>query len=293
MSERQMLQEIKEQMKQKDEQMKQMQEQQMKQKDEQIKEQMKQMKQMQEQIQELLLQFENLESGKKSKKLKFDPVGSCSLAPSSATWDLVTTAGLLPPFSDFLKGLEPTTWPLEEYEVSEEALCVMKTNAMILQTSRALNEGHAMQVCGNHVAYFTTMFNNTTGANSYSYDVFPVIYPVESNHRKDKKSDYVLVRMKNKRTIVVMELKLGMSSSITAADRDSLAQLFYEAYLVSQREKVNYTDLICIYADHTTSLFFLMDMSLVTKVCKVYINGSSLSLVQQYNVVKMLYEKFE
>lgn len=91
---------------------------------------------------------------------------------------------------------------------------------------------------------------------TYSFEIFPIVYKCADNHRKDKRSDYVILKLRNKRTIVVVELKTLVGTQLTGDDKDAIAQLIYEGYLVCHDEKDHYKSLICVYANHASWHFF-------------------------------------
>ena len=117
----------------------------------------------------------------------------------------------------------------------------------------------------------------------YSFEVFPVIYHHPEDHRKDKKSDYVLVRLRNNRTIAIIELKTAVYPVINADDKVGLAQLFYEAILRRQRLQDHHLH-IC-----QRLLVAFLNMSLVMKECKTYFRlydprpEQIYTIIQHYN----------
>ena len=98
----------------------------------------------------------------------------------------------------------------------------------------------------------------------YRFTIFPIIFPVEKDHRRDKKSDFVVLKIVNKRTLVIIELKLSVGTDITGGDKDNISQLLYEAYLVCKKES-KYQKLLCTYANQSHWHFFIMDMGTYAK----------------------------
>ena len=164
---------------------------------------------------------------------------------------------------------------LEDVSAAAAAENVSMTNTMIIKNSLPMNEGHPTQVCGNIVAFTVETLNNMAPQTKdtkqcYRFEVFPVIHSCLEDRKHDKKSDYVIMKVINARTLIVIELKLDVGNSLTGADKDHLAQLFYEAHLVCHQEKCCYPKLLCIYADHKNWYFFLTDMTKDTKNCLSY-----------------------
>ena len=87
------------------------------------------------------------------------------------------------------------------------------------------------------------------------------MYSDNADHRRDKKTDYILARVFNRRTITIIEVKQSLSSRLTKADSKLLAQLFYEACLRCEKECCHYEDIICILANHDIWHFFTVDCS--------------------------------
>ena len=115
---------------------------------------------------------------------------------------------------------------------------------------------------------------------------------VPSDHRKDKDSDYVIVRVRNSRTIAVIELKSSVSFRLGDGDKDSIAQLFYEVNLVCHEEK-NYSYIIAIYGNYATWHLFWMDYShLITKVVKGYLNLSNIDPLTLCSALQHFYCQF-
>ncbi len=104
------------------------------------------------------------------------------------------------------------------------------------------------------------------------------------DRRNDKKSDYTIYRVVNERTVAVIEVKLGVSSSITAMDKDYLAQLFYETHLVHVTENRKYKKRLAVYASHNSwHLFLLQHIGCLGLVVKNYSIIPSLSIKSVLN----------
>ena len=98
------------------------------------------------------------------------------------------------------------------------------------------------------------------------------------------------MQLVNKRTILVVELKCGVSGiRLSVNDAGGLAQLFYETYLVCLKEKKNYTDIICVYAYQSTWHIFVMNFAVMQKKCKKYYLLHSPNPKQFYSILHHLY----
>ena len=160
---------------------------------------------------------------------------------------------------------------------------IAQVNKFIAENFVPMNEGYPMLLCGNTIAYFTAKLNSARGKKSYKFCIYPTVYDVH-NHRKDKQADYVIVKIHNKRTIAVIELKLLVSASITAANKDHIAQLIYEAYSVCMQEGTDYENLLCIYASHDMWHFFLIPVYSCTWSCAC---ADVLTCVHKFSIEKM------
>ena len=199
----------------------------------------------------------------RSKKQRIE--SSFDFPPSQATWKKMVTSNKLPDFEDFLQSIHLCHEELQLDETND--IHVAQVNKCITENSLPMNEGYPLLVCGNMIAYFTAKLNSSAGKQAYRFSITPVVYDVPTDHRQ---ADYVIVKILNRRTIAVIELKLDVSLGISAKSKDHIAQLIYEAYCVCKQEGTDYENLLCIYANHESWHFFLMDMSKIRKVCKSY-----------------------
>ena len=121
------------------------------------------------------------------------------------------------------------------------------------------NEGYPMTVWTIIVEFLTESLNTMHGKGTYLFSIYPVIKPNTKDHWKDKKSDFIILKIKNRQTIIVIELKLSVGC-LTGADKDSVAQLFSEGYIISNEESTGDHNLLCIYTNH--EVFHVFDMNL-------------------------------
>ena len=107
----------------------------------------------------------------------------------------------------------------------------------------ALNEGFSTVCCGIILLHIVDHLH-TTEQDKYKLMIYPVVKMFE-----DKRSDYVLMRLVNKRCVIVFELKLSVGTVISACE-DSLAQLFLEVKYAVEKERSCYTTMVCVLADY-------------------------------------------
>ena len=107
-------------------------------------------------------------------------------------------------------------------------------------------------------------------SEKYQFKIYPTVFKHPTDGRKDEDSGYVIIRIVNKQTVAVIELKLEVAKTITGGAKDNLAQLFYKGKLVCKDENKDYTKLLCVYANHATWHIFVMDYSKLTLCCEEY-----------------------
>ena len=169
---------------------------------------------------------------------------------------------------------------------------VQDTNQLILSGCISRNEAFSLIIASNLLAFAVNCLEKDFSSR-FSFSVLPVVYPVQTEHRKDKESDLVTVRIRNKRTIVVIELKSAVSAGLGDRDKDPLSQLFYEMYLVCQEEGKNYKDLIGIYGNYCTWHLFLVDCSVLETEIKRYAVLSYPEPITLYSTLKYFHDQFE
>ena len=90
-----------------------------------------------------------------------------------------------------------------------------------------MNEAYSLIAASNSLAFVVDCFVKRY-SSQFTFKVLLVVFSVPSDHRKDKDSDYVIVRLRSKRTIAVIELKSSVSPRLGDGDRDPIAKLLYE-----------------------------------------------------------------
>lgn len=145
-----------------------------------------------------------------------------------------------------------------------------RMNNMIIQNSVFLNEAFPTLLCGNIIAALTQFMNDQhpreDGRKSFQFRVLPVLKEAKDK-RKSQKSDYVIIRLINEKTILLIELKRSVGNPLSEDDNDNLAQLFYEAIVVHRNEEKE--KLFCVYSNSFTWHIFEMNMSLAKPKCSI------------------------
>ena len=230
---------------------------------------------------ERIQQLETEEKEAKRRKIDIDLklLKENNLLPSSARWDVLERGGIVEVWQDFfyrLRSLEITTEELLKgvTPCNLEALQIIKAvNVVIENNSLPENEGYPTILCGNIIAHVANELNGGLAKCNYWFRILPVILPHPENHRRDKKADYVLVKIQNKRSLVICELKLMVPCAVTSENHKELAQLFLEAYYCHQHDSskgMEYEQLLCILGSHEHWHFFLVDVRIPLKVITYY-----------------------
>ena len=84
-----------------------------------------------------------------------------------------------------------------------------------------------------------------------------------SDRRSEKWSDYTLIKLINERTVLICEIKFGISQEVAVLSQE-FAQLFLEVFYVVGTDKDEnhyYKHLIGILADHLTWHIMVLDIS--------------------------------
>lgn len=101
--------------------------------------------------------------------------------------------------------------------------------------------------------------------SNVSFAVLPVD-PDDS--RRNKYTDYMLLKMKNKKTYVVVELKKTVNYAVRSLDSTHIAQLVQEIHFVHTEEKMK--KIIGIYGNYSTLHIFVFDLSRLPLKCIDY-----------------------
>ena len=156
------------------------------------------------------------------------------LQPSSAMWEILKMNNDLPCITTLLS-MKPSP-EHEDEEDSRMSRCEvsdLKSCMKFIRNSLPTNEGYSTLICGNIVAHVVDELNKKDSL--YRFEIFPVVQQ-ESDTRNNKQSDYSIFKIYNKRTYIMIEVKLDVPFMLTAATKDNLAQLFLEAIYCQSNE---------------------------------------------------------
>ena len=159
--------------------------------------------------------------------------------PSSVKWKQLHSENIVRDFTTMLV-LQPEEFPSSSSSsssssstlcTSEDVQAFTHVNEIIAKRFLVQNEGLPTVVCGNIVAHIVDHLQSPTD-NTYSVKFFS---EVVADARKNKKTDYVVMRLVNKQTAVVMELKPTVSEHLGHLEKE-LAQLFLEVYYAQKAD---------------------------------------------------------
>ena len=124
-----------------------------------------------------------------------------------------------------------------------------------------LNEGFPTIYCGIMLLHIVDHLHSQEEEQKYKLTI--KLYPVVKTFSDERKNDYVLVWLINKRSMIVFELKLSIGAVISAC-KDSLAQLFLEAKYAAENDCKGsihyYQTMICVLADHDNWHVLVVDL---------------------------------
>ena len=133
---------------------------------------------------------------------------------------------------------------------------LIQVQEMILANGVADSESFSSMFYGNIIASLTSnLQSKCSKLGTYKFRVTPVVYCNPADHRKNKYSDYIVVRLLNKFVKVVVEIKKRVEPTIITAKATHIAQLFHEVTLSDTSERV-----IAIYGSCFHSHVFVLDV---------------------------------
>ena len=140
---------------------------------------------------------------------------------------------------------------------------------MILDNGIADLESFSSMFFGNIIAFLKNSLQSKTGKpGTYKFRVTPVVFCHPEDHRKNKYSDYIVLRLINKSVKVVVAIKKRVTPTVISAKSTHIAQLLHEVYLSERGQCV-----IAIYGNCFHSHVFVLDVGrkpyLLLRYCSV------------------------
>jgi hypothetical protein len=193
--------------------------------------------------------------------------------PSTATWLQLVDENIVKNFNDFkgeVKRCQVGKNTLTETCRGEEQIIDKIKNKVDKD-----NEGFPMLYCGCELVHIADHLGD-----DYRVKVLPVVFEVPDDGRQNKKSDYTIIRVNNKRTVVVVELKSEVSTKLEENEKE-LAQLFLEVHysVEPDKKRCDYDRTIAILGDSKTWHVFILNVSAGSpySVSEYYLLDSDLS----------------
>ena len=184
-------------------------------------------------------------------------------SPSAITWgDIQLNFGIVQPFIAFVRRVRQTvaaqpqdtfTDSCDDSNLSHFSFCLRCFNATIERD----NEEFAILCFSLFISHLAAHFED------YFVKVFPVVKANPSDRRSEKRSDYSLIKLNNERTVLICEIKFGISQEVAELSQE-FAQLFLEVFYAIGTDKDEnhyYKHLIGILADHLTWHIMVLDIS--------------------------------
>lgn len=111
-----------------------------------------------------------------------------------------------------------------------------------------------MLLCGNIVAHISSVINKAN-CGTYQFVAEYKVYEDQTDSRRDKRTDYAILKLFNQYTVLIMELKANVGIDILSVDRTLLAQLmrFVEA---NQKEEKK---IVAVYGNYTVMHIFIIN----------------------------------
>ena len=107
-------------------------------------------------------------------------------------------------------------------------------NQLVIRNSLPTNKAYATLLCGNMITHIVDELNEDKDDLNYRFEINPVVSREPDRH--NKLSDYSIFKIKNKKTLVIIEVKLGVPHLLVGSMKDDFAQLCLEALYCSMNE---------------------------------------------------------
>ena len=161
------------------------------------------------------------ESPKKKKRIR-----AATKAPSKTKWEDLQDIGIVSSYCDISHFRENVivarkNAPLIESCHSPELAHFQHCYSVLVKKVSIDNEGFPS-------AKYTLLFSHLTNhlGDDYNMKIYPVIKK-ERDRRRNKRSDCTIMKLKNRRTVLVCELKFGLAEEILVIE-DEFSQLLQE-----------------------------------------------------------------
>ena len=191
----------------------------------------------------------------------------------SVKWKQLYSENIVRHFTTMLV-LQPEEFPSSSSSstlcTSEDVQAFTHVNEIIAKQFLVQNERLPTVVCGNIVVHIVDHLQFPT-VNTYSVKIVSVVKEVVADARKNKKTDYVIMRLVNQQTVVVVELKPIISKDLGYLEKE-LAQLFLEVYYVQKEDtKCIYQYMLAVLSDRQTWHMFILNLHLPIEVQHYYL----------------------
>ena len=192
----------------------------------------------------------------KSKKRRLS-LKDGEFSPSSVTWLDLQRVGIVSSFDTF--SLYLTHQPPDYVDDCNKQTIAYVDNyqALIREAIQPLNEQFPLLILSAMISHIVIELNEKIGKVVYKGRVEPVVFHNEDDSRKDKKSDYAILKIVNRRTVLVVEIKSGIGTELYSV-KTELAQLFLEVHYSMQDCKES--NIVCVLTDTSSYHIFVLNL---------------------------------
>lgn len=193
-----------------------------------------------------------------------------TLPPRKATWNLLYAAKFAPSKTAFIQRIEEIRVTDHPYDTDCQFPTEFYSDAIksINTVVMAENEGYAILICSlvlSHIVEELNLKYNTEGDGPVHFKL-QVLPSIKQNN--SGKADYSILRVKNVRHIVVMEVKRNVGFR---PDMKDYAQLVLESiYLSNMMENRDVTEFVAILADDKSFHLMIIDVHLPISLKEYY-----------------------
>ena len=117
----------------------------------------------------------------------------------------------------------------------------------VIENSVPDNEGYAQSCCLPFIASVVAQINQSCNEKEYMYGSYPIVFKDNGDQRRNKKADWSLYRIYNRRTYIIIECKKTVR--LILSDKKDISQLLLEALYIKENEKKQFILSAIVYTD--------------------------------------------
>lgn len=184
--------------------------------------------------------------------------------PSSCTWEGLVKSHLIPDRLCFEVSLRDKRVRCDADTIPNDAnekIDAVSTSIMLISSGTLLHdkESYVIGLILPLLALTVNILNMKDSGKYFLQQLEPDV-TVHDDRRHNKRSDVSIIKIMKKRTIVLVQCKVGVGHEIMNSDAKAVAQLFLEAHYVHELEGKTYGSILCILTDWIHWHFFLVNV---------------------------------